>query len=263
MYRLLIVTDNPKVKDMIAGMDGWQAMGVKAPHLRATAEEAVEFLNSRPVDAIAVEDVPAFESLVSYLDKYHPDLPMFAVADTAEAQRKVVQELYSLLTRLRADDSNDEHDLAYRMEEQRERFVKKILSGMVPTEQEMIRLMRLHRCTEQLHVPCVLARLEMSDDDGFMSERWHYGSERLEVALRNFFGHQHDHMLMRVAVVSPQEVRVLCYPADEHGVSENAAFEYVQETTDQVAHYLGLHMNVLGVNRVAGLADFAIEHGRV
>ena len=263
MYRLLIVTEDPKMKEMITGMDGWQALGVKPPHLRATAEEAVEFLNSRHTDAIAVDDTPEFEGFLSYLNKYHPDLPLFTLANTPDEQKMVLRELYSLLTRLNADDSNDEHDQSYRMDEQRERWMKKILCGLVPNEQDMKRQMKLHRCTEQLHTPCVLVRMEMTDDDGFMSERWHYGSERLEVALRNFFGHQHDQMLMHVAVVSPQEVRILCYPADERGVSENAVFDYVQETADQVAHYLGLHMNVLDVSRVAGLADFAIEHGRV
>ena len=88
-----------------------------------------------------------------------------------------------------------------------------------------------------------------------MTERWHYGGERLEIALRNFFGREHGHMLLRVAVVSPQEVRVLCYPRDEaEGLSENAAFEYVQETIEQIARYLGLALKVLEVRRIAGCA---------
>ena len=65
--------------------------------------------------------------------------------------------------------------------------------------------------------------------DVFLTERWHYGGERLETALRNFFGREHGHMLLRVAVVSPQEVRVLCYPRDEReGLSESQFYTWRQ-----------------------------------
>ena len=89
-----------------------------------------------------------------------------------------------------------------------------------------------------------------------MSERWHYGSDRLETALRNFFGSGHSHMLMHVAVVSPEEVRVLCYPASpEFGVSENIAYDYMHETVEQIENYLGLHMNIVSVHRISGICE--------
>ena len=46
MYRLLIVTENHNVNDMINGMQGWEKLGFKPPRLRATSEEAVECLRS-------------------------------------------------------------------------------------------------------------------------------------------------------------------------------------------------------------------------
>ena len=65
-------------------------------------------------------------------------------------------------------------------------------------------------------------------------------------------------------VISPQEVRVLCYPRDEaEGLSENAAFEYVQESIEQIARYLGLALKVLEVRRIAGLCDFAAENDAI
>ena len=65
-------------------------------------------------------------------------------------------------------------------------------------------------------------------------------------------------MVMHVAVVSPEEVRVLCYPENEaEGISENIAFTYIQETVDQIDKYLGLTMRLLDVRRVEGLQVFA------
>ena len=258
MYRLLIVTHDPDAIEMLSTLEGWEKLGFKPPRLCRTAEEATDKLSRHLVDAIAVADAPEMEAFLAYLDEHHPNKPLFDIANTQDEQREVLRQLGMLLNRLRADDSNDAYDDAYRLQMERERWLKRLIGGMVTTQEEMRRQMCLYRCRERLDVPCVLARMEMSDDDGFLSNRWHYGGERLEQALRNFFGYEHDQMLMHVAVVSQEEVRVLCYPVSiEEGISENAAFEYVQETLEQVDNYLGLHMKVLEVRRVPGLQAFA------
>lgn len=255
MYRLLIVTENQSVNDMFAKMQGWEKLGFRPPRLRSTVEEALECMRNHHIDAIAVEHSPAYDELLAYLDQHHPDLPMFQIASSEGAQLLIIQELSSLLSRLKADDSNDDHDAAFKMRIQRDRWLKKLIGGMVSGE-DLARQMQLYRFNPRLDLPCVLAQLEMSDEDGFMSERWHYGSDRLETALRNFFGHSYSHMLIHVAVISPEEVRVLCYPASpEYGVSENIAFDYVQETLEQIENYLGLHMSVMNVYRISGIRE--------
>lgn len=261
MYRLLIVTDEPAAKDMFAAMEGWEAMGFKAPRVLSSTAEALDYMSSHRLDAVAAQRTPAFEELFTKLDECYPNLPLVEIARTEEEQRAAVRELYSLLTRLRADDTNDEYDDASQFARQRDRWMRKVISGMIPTEEQLRRQLRLYRCMENPDVPCVLARLELPDDDNFLSERWHYGSERLETALRNFFGCEHDHMQMRIAVISQEEVRILCYPVSaENGVSENAAFEYVQETVEQIAHYIGLHMHIIDVRRIAGLKALTAEN---
>ena len=260
MYRLLIVSENQNTRDMIAGMEGWEALGYRRPRICSSAQEAVESLERYHTDAIAMDHSPAFDGLFAYLEQSHPNKPIFELAASPDAQKTILQELSGLLNRLRADDTNDAYDEAYRLQQQRERWIKKVMGGMVATEAEMRRQQRLYRCKEQLGVPCVLARLALPQEDSFLSVRWHYGSERLETALRNFFGYEHDRMLMHVAVISQEEVRVLCYPVTGEGVSENSAFDYVQETLEQIDHYLGLRMSVLEVRRVPGLLAFAAEN---
>lgn len=260
MYRLLMVTDDAGALERLSAMTGWEAMGYKPPHLRSTAQEAMECLQRHYVDAIAVARAPALEPLVPYLNQRYPHTPLFEVADTQEGQRAVLKELSNVLTRLSADDSNDEYDLQCRFEQQRERWLRKVIAGVIPTEADICRQFRLYRCRADLSAPCVLVRLELPQDDSFFSERWHYGSERLETALRNFFGTQRDHMLIHVAVISPQEARVLCYPADAQAdMSENAILAFVQETVEQVDHYVGLRMRVLEARHLSGLVDFAAD----
>lgn len=260
MYRLLIVTENQNVIDMFASMDGWEAIGFKAPRLRSSVDEAVECMHKHAIDAIAVDQSPTVEGINAYLDQNYPDMPIFPIEETVEKQWETVRDMFGLLSRLNADDSNDIYDPAYRLAKQRDRWMKKLLSGMIPTVDEIGKQMRMYRCEEQMDVPCMLARLSLQAGDSFLAERWHYGSERLEIALRNFFGTRHDHMLLHVAVISQEEVRVLCYPTEVNdGLSENATYDYIQETVDQIDHYLGLPMKVLDVRRVPGIRTFATE----
>lgn len=260
MYRLLIVTDDQSVKDRISAMEGWETLGFKPPRIRSTVEEAKECMARHPIDAIAVDQEPAFAPLYDFLNENRPSMPLFAIDPTAEKQMETVREVSSLLARMKADDSNDEYNPAAKLDQQRERWLCKVIAGTGESREVLARRLRLYRCREKLDVPCVLARIAMPDDDTFLSERWHYGSERLETALRNFFGRGHDHMLIHVAVVSQDEVRVLCYPQNEEdGLSESAAFAYIQETVDQIEHYLGLAMRVLEVRRLNGLQVFAAE----
>ncbi len=256
MYRLLIVTENQNVNDMITAMQGWEKLGFKPPRLRFTVEDAVACMGKHHIDAIAMDCAPAFDRLRSWLDEHDPDMPIFQIAQSAEEQMLIVQEVSRLLDRLNADDSNDDHNVAANMQYQRGRWIKKLAGGLVKGESELNRQMDLYRVKLPLDLPCVLARLEMCDDDGFMTQRWHYGSERLETALRNFFGQGYAGMRLHVAVLSPEEVRVLCYPASaEFDVSENIVYDYICETVEQVENYLGLHMNIANVYRMSGIRE--------
>ena len=256
MYRLLIVTGNQNVNDMISGMQGWEKLGFKPPRLRATTQEAAECMKKHHIDAIAVDSDAASNGMFAYLDEHYPDMPIFQIAQDPEKQLQIVQEVSRLLNRLNADDSNDNVDKAYNMQVQRDRWMKKLVGGLISTPEEMTRQMGLYRLCLPTQLPCVLTRLEMSDEDGFMSVRWHYGSDRLETALRNFFGHEYRHMLIHVAVVSPEEVRVLCYPAgSEFDVSENIVHDYMQETMEQIENYLGLHMRMTSLHRISGICE--------
>ena len=66
-------------------------------------------------------------------------------------------------------------------------------------------------------------------------------------------------MLLRVAVVSPQEVRVVCFPVGAEPLGEKAVFAYVQETADQIARYLGLSLKIREIRRMPGLTAFAAD----
>lgn len=263
MYRLLIVTERQTVRDMFAAMEGWEAMGFKQPRLRQSTAEALECMQKHHIDAIAIDQSEAFNDLNAFIDEHCPVMLRFPLMDTPEEQMQVIRELDRVLSSLRADHVNDDYDEVNALWQGRERLLKTIVSGLIPTEGEIAMKLRMLRCTEREDVPCVLARMGMNMDDPFLTDRWHYGSERLETALRNFFGTEQDNLCLHVAVISPEEVRVLCYPKDkDKAIMEADVYDYIRETAEQVEHYLGLGMNILDVRLLPGLGAFSMKNAQ-
>ncbi len=263
VYRLLIVTKDARAEEMVTSMEGFEAMGYKPPRLRHTVDEAIECMHKHHIDAIAVDEDPAFAPLMDYLKKQHTTLPIFQIAGSAEQQRLILKEVHQLLSQLHSDDSNDDYDEAYQFNLVRERWMRKLISGMEATKENILSHLTLYRCMESPLAPCLFARLSVPSGDSFLADRWHYGSERLEMALRNFFGDEHDRMTLHIAVVSPEEVRVLACPKPEYTDHEDFTAEkllgYIDETIEQIEHYLGLSMSIIDIRAMENLAAFAAE----
>ena len=77
MYRLLIVTGNQSVRDLFTAMEGWESLGFKPPRLRQTTQEALECMQKHQIDAIAVDDGPAFDELNRFVEEQCPAMLRF------------------------------------------------------------------------------------------------------------------------------------------------------------------------------------------
>jgi hypothetical protein len=265
VYRLLIVTRNQQVEAMFGSMQGWEAMGFKPPRLRKTVEEAIECMHKHHIDAIAVDTEPEYVQLEQWLEDNEPDMPIFAIAQDADRQTEVIREVELLLNHLHSDDSNDDYNESYYFQQARKRWKKSLLSGLAPTEDYILAHERMYRCADDPHLPCLYVRVSVPEGDTFITGRWHYGSERLGTALQNFFGEEFDHHLIHLAVVSPEEIRVVICPRrgeNGHAVSLPRAQKYVDETIEQIHNYLGLSMSVAEIRMRKGLTDFAAESGQ-
>ncbi len=265
MYRLLIVTRNQQVEAMFGSMQGWEAMGFKPPRLRKTVEEAIECMYKHHIDAIAVDTEPDYAQLEQWLEENAPDMPIFAITQDVDRQTETIREIELLLNRLHADDSNDDYGESYYFEQARKRWKKSLLSGLAPTQDYILAHERMYRCADDPCSPCLYARVTVPEGDTFITGRWHYGSERLGTALQNFFGEEFDHQLIHLAVVTPEEIRVvICPRRGENGraVSLPRAQKYVEETIEQIHNYLGLSMNIAEIRIRKCLTDFAAECGQ-
>ncbi|MDD3411021.1 MAG: hypothetical protein PHY12_09465 [Eubacteriales bacterium] len=266
MYRLLIVTGKPEVGEMFAAMDGWEAMGFKQPRLRASVDEAVACMHKHHIDAIAIDDDPAFAPLEPWLDENAPSMPIFEIGRNPEDQLAKIREVELLLNYLHTDNSNDNYDEAYYFQMARTHWMKRLISGMAPSKEYVLAHQRMYRCKDEAQAPCVFARISLAEGEQFLSGRWHYGSERLETALRNFFGLEHDHLAVHLAIVSPDEMRVVVCPKMGAGMemqkrlTAQRAEEFIREAAAQVENYLGLKLDIVEVDVLNGLTAFAADN---
>ncbi len=105
---------------------------------------------------------------------------------------EVIREVELLLNRLHADDSNDDYDEAT-TSSRRANAGKRPAVGACASKEYILQ--------HELHVPlpgrplkpCLFVRFSVPEGDAFITGRWHYGSERLGTALKNFFGEQFEH----------------------------------------------------------------------
>ena len=137
MYRLLIVTEKQSVRDMFEGMSGWEVMGFKQPRLRATTEEAIACMEKHHIDAIAMDPGEAFADLNAHVEQNCPTMLRFEVEENPEEQLKTIRLLDRLLNQIRADHSNDLYDENNALQYTRDRQLKAVLSGLVPTRKEL------------------------------------------------------------------------------------------------------------------------------
>ncbi|MBN1777453.1 MAG: hypothetical protein JW811_04955 [Clostridiales bacterium] len=260
MYRLLIVTKSPTIEKMFSDADGWETMGFKPPRVRKTFEEAVECLRKHHIDAIGIDE--GFETLEQWMDEKQPQIPVFMIIDDKEQQLTIIREVELLLNQIHTDNSDVEYNEETNFSAARERWMKYLLSRLAPTKKEILKQQRLYRCSDDPQSPCFFARISIPQGDMFITERWHYGSERLATALRNFFGEEYEMMNIHIAVVSPEEVRIVFSPRScgAAGVTPDMKVKaYIEETIGQIQHYLGLTMSLAELKTLNGLIDFAAD----
>ncbi len=260
MYRLLIVTKSPTIEKIFNEVEGWETMGFKPPRIRKSFDDAIECMRKHHIDAIGIDT--EFEDLEQWMNEHQPNIPMFMLLDDPDLQLAVIREVELLLNQIHTDDSNDDYNEESNFAAARERWMKYLLSRLAPTKDEILKQQRLYRCTDDPQKPCIYARIVIPQGDMFITERWHYGSERLGTALRNFFGEEYHQMNIHIAVVSPEEVRIVFSPRPDSpaGITpDTKTREFILETMEQIQHYLGLSMSLSELRVLNGLTDFAAD----
>lgn len=265
MYKLLIVTNRPEIHEAVTQVPSWENLGFRPPRLALSAKAALDCLQSHHIDGIAFDLPPEEASLLSgWLWTTYTQMPVFEACDTVAGLVNEANKLRVLLNFVHADFAEDQQSTEERMTRCRHQFFRELISGGIHSRQELHSRLRLLRSRMDPEKPCILAGLSAPKDDDFLHGRWHYGPDRLEVAMRNFFGAELKGMRILVTVLSDERIFMLACPMrfDTEQMSEESMTNLVTaHTQDSIAHvreYLDLDLRITS-ERVLPSLDSLIE----
>ena len=263
MYKLLLTTNDQAILDAFAAVK-WEDLGFRQPRVVASAEEAVSSLKTNHADAIAIA-LPGEEdaSLFAFLMENYPDLPVMAVSKKPGHVEKYALELRKVLNRIHEDVSNTFFTPAEQLQVCRHEFFRALVDQKIPDEKMVLRLLRLLRSKMDAHKPCVLAELSMPADSDFLRGRWHYGPERLELALRNIFGVEVQGLRILGCVLPGDRIVLLGCPMLFHefeaeGNSMTGVITtHVHDCIEHVGEFMGLDLSISSIRILPALTAMA------
>ncbi len=266
MYKLLLATDRPEVLAAFGEIRDWERLGFKPPRTADSADAAEESLRAHHADAVAVALPPEEEQkLVRDMGCPHWHLrPIMRAAADSETVLKDVVELELLLSRTRADYSNDPYSDETMMLLQRHDFFRRVIAGEERNPERIRRYMRLLRSRMDPEKACVLLNLRLSEDGEELSDHWRYGNDRLEVAMRNIFGAELKGMRLLVSIQKDERIFLLACPMlyRETPPEEDLVrivTDYTRETIDHVREYLGMSLEMTGAKLYPSVTQLNAE----
>ena len=255
MYKLLLVSDQEDVLNAFAQVNNWEMNGFKAPHIRHDFEGAVDSLSKHHADGIciAVDNIDEEEKILAYLQENFPDVSIFEAGQTEDEVLRYLSELKILLNRLHADFYNERFNTTDVLQICRHEFFRKLLNGKVLTSEDLHRNMRLLRSRMDADRPCILIELDQSAPSDKLEGRWHYGKDRLEIALRTSFAGDLNGVHILPTIHS--DGRILVLACILHGVDTDMTIDTMTAmltnyTADSIAHmkkYFGLDLHITGI----------------
>ncbi len=261
MYKLLLVTDSQEALDAFNAMESWESLGFKKPRVAQNTEQAKDILSRHHVDGIAANLCEGEkQALLSFMETDYPITPLVEAPATPEKWRRNLGELALLLGRIRADYSNDNANEAEMLQLARHDFFRHLLCDHYADEEKIRRLMGLVRSRMNPDSPCVVMRLSTPDEDGYLRSHWKYGPDRLEVAMRNFFGAELQGMRILISLLPDERIYLVACPmlgckALEREEMLSLMERHAEDVIQHVREYLGIELNISTRQTMPRLVD--------
>ena len=202
------------------------------------------------------------KKILAYLRENYPNVPIFKAGTTPEEVLRYLNELNILLNRIHADFSNDGFREIDMLMECRHEFFRKLMTGRVKSRDDLLRNMRLLRSRMDPDSVCMVMELNQPQSEGQdrLSGRWHYGPDRLELALRNSFGGDVEGVHVLPTVHTDGRILVLCcslLDAETTLKTQDAMTALLTaRIADGIAHmqeFFGLELHITGMKVLPSL----------
>lgn len=255
MYRILIALKDPQSFATMNESIEWHSLNFHEPMIVTSAEEAISIMETKRVDCIAyILDQYEAQTLNTYLTKVRPSLPIFQIKRRVESQLHVMKDMLRYLDRLHSDMYDEVYEESVILDMLRDELGHNLLAGEISNDKVLRGRLQMLRSYVDPDKRCVLYDFDMPQGEVYLMNQWHYGSERLENALRNnFFGRYYDDLYYSVAVLTPRHIRVVaCQRMEGENESEeslvNRTNQHIEQSLDNIKAYLGLDLVIAQIH---------------
>ncbi len=250
MYKLLLVTDREEVRNAFLSIDDWETMDFEPIAIKEDVQEAIACLETNCIDAVGYSIRHSDVSpLHHYLVDVRPSLPIFQTHKHDVTLRQELERIRRFLAQLRSDFT-DNYDEQAVLEYLRDELMHQLLSLEIHHADELKSRLKLARSRISPDKPAFLFDFDMPQGEVYLSDRWHYGRERLENALlSNFFGRYIDDVYYGVAVLTPRHIRLIgCQRSDSPDEDPAQVAQRVQahvfRVMEHIKQYLDLDLHI-------------------
>ena len=237
-----------------AGIKNWELLGFKQPHIRHDFEGTKDSLAKHHADGICIAvNTDQEELILAYLQEFFPNVSIFEAGRNEEEVLRYLSELKILLNRIHADFYNERANTRDVLQLCRHEFFRKVINGQIHSSEDLHRNMRLLRSRMDADRPCLLIEIDQSAPNDKLEGRWHYGRERLEVALRTSFAGDLNGIHILPTIHSDGRIRILACPI--HGVDTDMTVDtmtamlttYTADSIEHMKEYFGLELHIIGI----------------
>lgn len=260
MYKLLLITDRDDIRQAFDEIDNWGQLMFRPITIISDVQEALNFMNKNVVDALSYSLKYTDASPVQQYINEHPSLPIFQTHHKGEALVGELNRIRHFLDQMHRDDGDSTYDEAFVFQLLRDELMNQLLKGGITTEEELVARVKLVRANASLTMQCYLFDFDMPQGEIYLSDRWHYGAERLQNSLRNnFFGKYMGDVYYDVVVLSQRHVRVFACPDFNTELTESEIREQVMQrvgtVVEDIKDYLDLVLNLESVTELNSIMD--------
>ena len=254
MYKLLLVSNQEDVLNAFSRIQNWELIGFKPPHIRHDYEGMLDSLSKHHADGICLAVSHEQEELMlAYLQENFPKVSIFEAGRTEEEVLRYLNELKALLNKIHADFYNERSNTRDVLQLCRHDYFKKVINGQVKSSDDLRRNMRLLRSRMDADRPCLLIEIDQSAPNDKLEGRWHYGKDRLEVALRTSFAGDLNGIHILPTIHSDGRILVLACPL--HGVDTDMTVDkmtamlttYTADSIQHMKEFFGLDLHITGI----------------
>lgn len=263
MYTMIIIDDEAVIRNGLNKFVDWNELTIEVLELFEDGKDAIEYLKSNDVD-IVLTDIKMNEitglDVAKFIYETKPDTRTVILSGYKEfeyAQKaieykvehyllkptnfpKLVEVFRDLVTSMDAERQEDET-----LPLLRNQFISDLIMGTIQNVPTIRRRGELLGFGDEMSRPCAILEYRINDMDAFLSDKWSYGRERLNIALRNFFSSGEYRVACRSIFTDAQSFYVFIHTK---GPSEEAFKDMVNQELMKIIinakQYLGFDLVV-------------------